>query len=111
MANNKNEVDRATKVITFRVTQSEFDRVSKMADSGGVSVSKLMRAAYTGNTIRSRSDEKAISELRRQGGLLKHILVLNKDGATINKLTPEIVKSLEALIPQIQKTILNIAAE
>jgi hypothetical protein len=80
MANKrKNDDDKLEKKIVVRCTDFEYQRWKKMADSNGVTMSKMMRASLDGNKVQSKSDALAIAELRRQGGLLKKILVENPD--------------------------------
>ena len=50
-----------------------------MADANGVTMSKMMRSSMDGNKVQSKSDALAIAELRKQGGLLKKILLENPD--------------------------------
>jgi hypothetical protein len=78
---NKRKLDdeKLDKKIEVRCTDFEFQRWKKMADFNGVTMSKMMRASMDGNKVQSKSDAKAIAELRRQGGLLKKILVENPD--------------------------------
>lgn len=80
MANKrKNDDEKLNKKIVVRCTDFEYQRWKKIADTNGVTMSKMMRASLDGNKVQSKSDALAIAELRRQGGLLKKILVENPD--------------------------------
>lgn len=80
MANKrKNDDEKLDKKIVVRCTDFEYQRWKKIADTNGVTMSKMMRASLDGNKVQSKSDALAIAELRRQGGLLKKILVENPD--------------------------------
>jgi hypothetical protein len=58
---------------TFRLTAEEDARIEKQAASAGISVSEYMRRLFFGGRpIVAKTDEQAIRELRRLGGLLKH---------------------------------------
>ena len=58
---------------TFRLTAEEDARIEKQAAVAGLSVSEYMRRLFFGGRpIVAKSDEQAIRELRRLGGLLKH---------------------------------------
>ena len=58
---------------TFRLTAEEDARIEKQAAVAGISVSEYMRRLFFGGRpIVAKSDEQAIRELRRLGGLLKH---------------------------------------
>ena len=80
MANiKKYDDDKLNKKIVVRCTDIEFQRWKKMADANGVTMSKMMRSSMDGNKVQSKSDALAIAELRKQGGLLKKILLDNPD--------------------------------
>lgn len=80
MANKRKQDDeKLDKTIVVRCTELEYLRWKKMADINGVSMSKMMRASMDGNKVQSKSDAKSIAELRKQGGLLKKIIVENPD--------------------------------
>ena len=104
MANKrKNDDDKLEKKIVVRCTDFEYQRWKKMADFNGVTMSKMMRASMDGNKVQSRSDAKAIAELRRQGGLLKKILVENPsiDGllkSDIRQTLGAMVKTMNAVM-------------
>ena len=58
---------------TFRLTAEGDARIEKQAALAGISVSEYMRRLFFGGRpVVAKSDEQAIRELRRLGGLLKH---------------------------------------
>ena len=58
---------------TFRLTAGEDARIEKQAAVAGISVSEYMRRLFFGGRPSvAKTDEQAIRELRRLGGLLKH---------------------------------------
>lgn len=59
--------------VNLRVTQSELDQLREEADMAGLSLSEMVRRRYFGMPIIARSDEVTIRELRRLGGLVKHL--------------------------------------
>jgi hypothetical protein len=66
---------------TLRLSADEDARLEKQAESAGISVSEYMRRRFFGGRpIVARTDEQAIRELRRLGGLLKHHFVAVRDG-------------------------------
>ena len=80
MANKiKQDDEKLDKTIVVRCTDFEYQRWKKMADANGVTMSKMMRSSMDGNKVQSKSDALAIAELRKQGGLLKKILLDNPD--------------------------------
>lgn len=73
----KSDDEKLDQKIVVRCSGAEFLRWKKMAEDHGLSMSQMMRAAMDGNKVQSKSDSKAIAELRRQAALLKHILKEN----------------------------------
>lgn len=69
-ANNKIAMD---KVIKLRISKGEHEALKESADAAGISVSFLLRQAGKKVTITSSTDRMMIRELRRIGGLMKHI--------------------------------------
>lgn len=65
--------------VNVRLTMAEKDRLKEDADLAGVSVSELVRRRYFGRPIVAHTDIAMIRELRRLGGLLKH-LYLSSNG-------------------------------
>lgn len=59
--------------IDFRVTREEWQEIQEEAEASGLSVSEYVRRRALGRCVDSVTDVKMISELRRQGGLLKKI--------------------------------------
>ena len=58
---------------TLRLTAEEDERITRQAETAGISVSEYMRRLFFGGRpIIARTDDQTIRELRRLGGLLKH---------------------------------------
>ena len=65
---------------TVRITQKEDDRLIYYAHLSGMTVSRYMRRRiFGGRPIIAKTDDQAIRELRRLGGLLKHHFSMMKD--------------------------------
>ena len=62
----------ARKWVTIRVTEREKTRLTKQAETAGLSLSEYMRRRFFGGRLAAHLDLSAIAELRRIGGLLKH---------------------------------------
>ncbi|MHA6848130.1 plasmid mobilization protein [Ralstonia syzygii] len=62
-----------TEKIAVRLTPDEKARLRDDADLAGLSVSELVRRRYFGRPIVASTDMVMVRELRRMGGLLKHI--------------------------------------
>lgn len=59
--------------INIRLTSAELEEVREAAKLTGLSVSAYGRRRLLGHAVVSQADAEAIRELRRLGGLLKHI--------------------------------------
>ncbi|MCG4253577.1 MobB mobilization protein [Acetobacter senegalensis] len=66
-------------IVNVRLTTDEKKHLKEDADLAGVSVSELVRRRYFGRPIVAHTDIAMIRELRRLGGLLKH-LYLSSNG-------------------------------
>lgn len=60
-------------VVNVRLTRGEKVRLKEDAALAGLSVSELVRRRYFGRPIIANADLVMIRELRRLGGLLKHV--------------------------------------
>ena len=59
--------------ITIRFDEEEYRAITEDADTAGMSMAAFVRKKCRGNRIASKADLKVLSEVRRLGGLLKHI--------------------------------------
>jgi hypothetical protein len=57
----------------LRLPLEDLARIRADAEAGGITVSECIRRRYFGVKIAARADLRAVSELRRVAGLLKHI--------------------------------------
>jgi hypothetical protein len=57
----------------LRFTRAEHDRLKDEADMAGMSLSEFIRSHMLGKRVASNTDMQTIRELRRIGGLLKHL--------------------------------------
>ena len=67
-------------IVNVRLLVEEKERLQDDADMAGLSMSALVRARYFGRPVIANADEVMIKELRRIGGLLKHVH-LTSDGS------------------------------
>ena len=70
MLNTKEPLDQR---VTIRLTQTEKNILIEEADLAGLTTAELIRRRYFGKPIVAATDAATIRELRRTGGLLKHI--------------------------------------
>jgi len=59
--------------LNVRLPQNELDTIREDAELAGLSMSELVRRRYFGRPIIANADAVMLRELRRIGGLLKHI--------------------------------------
>ena len=60
-------------IVNVRWTSEEKERLRDDADMAALSMSALIRARYFGRPVVAHADQVLIKELRRLGGLLKHV--------------------------------------
>ena len=89
---------------TLRLTAEEDKKLTRQAETAGISVSEYMRRLFFGGRpIIARTDDQTIRELRRLGGLLKHHFdVVKRTGnagtlAELDVALSAIRRSIEAL--------------
>lgn len=64
---------RLTARCNLRLTPAELARLRDDAQAAGLSVSELVRRRYFGRPVAHRGEARLAAELRRLGGLLKHL--------------------------------------
>ena len=69
----KNEIEKLDYFVNVRTTRGEKERLKEDAELAGLGVSELIRRRYLGKKIVANTDLALLREMRRQGGLLKHI--------------------------------------
>jgi len=88
-------------VINVRLTSAEKARLKEDADLAALSMSELIRRRYFGRPIISNADAVMLKELRRIGGLLKH--VHNESGGAYSQDTAGALVALKAYIQRLSR--------
>lgn len=57
----------------MRISPRERATIARKAHECNLSMSAYLRRCALGHPVSSRSDQEALRELRRQGGLIKHL--------------------------------------
>ena len=83
-----------TRKITFRLSEYEYAQISDDLTISGLSISSLIRKRLLCVRVASRADLAVLSELRRLGGLLKHIH--SETRGAYSSLTAQALKDLSA---------------
>ena len=91
--------------IHLRVTQEERNLIQEQAYKSGLSMSEYVRRCVCGRRIPSKIEKKMLSELRRQGGLLKYIF--NESGGKYSEKTATALDSINSLIRKLEGMIFN----
>jgi hypothetical protein len=73
MAGGRKGTVGLTERLDIRVAPVEKAALREMAGAAGIPVAELVRGRAIGRRIVSRTDATTIRELRRLGGLLKHV--------------------------------------
>jgi hypothetical protein len=64
---------KLTRKVSFRLSEEEYAHVLDELTVSGLSLSALIRKRILGERVASRADLAVLAELRRLGGLLKHV--------------------------------------
>lgn len=86
-------------VLNIRLTSVEKAKLKEDADLAGLSMSELVRRRYFGRPIIANADTVMLKELRRIGGLLKH--VHNQSGGAYSSDTAGALVALKTFIEQL----------
>ena len=95
----QNGLEALDSLISLRLTTREKTKLKEDADLAGLSVSELVRRRYFGRPIVANADAIMIKELRRLGGLLKHVHV-ESEGA-YSRETAEALLAVKACVEAI----------
>ncbi len=93
--------EKRTAQLRIRYTPTEKLEIEKHATDAGLTISEYLRRRALGRRIMSIADEKIINELRRIGGLLKH--VHNESGGSYSMDTASALSALKMAISRIGK--------
>ena len=72
MENTKKEIDRKN-IVSIRFADKELNDIAEQAQIAGISRSAFVRKRALGHKIIASSDLNILKELRRIGGLIKHL--------------------------------------
>jgi hypothetical protein len=91
--------DNKTAQVRIRFTETEKAQAEGLAGEAGLTLSEYIRRRSLGLPVRSVADAQTINELRRLGGLLKH--VHNQTGGEHSKATAAALVEITAAIKRI----------
>lgn len=93
-SSKKRNTEHRTRKISFRLSQTEHARVAEYVSVCGLTVSELARKGVLGQRTIPKTDLAILAELRRLGGLLKH--VHNESLGAYSALTAQAIRDLSA---------------
>lgn len=83
----------------LRLSEEESQQLRALAEAAGLSASDFVRARALGRPVISRTDATTVRELRRLGGLLKHIHV--DSGGAYSAATAAALAELHAAVARL----------
>lgn len=95
----KEEKEKLIYFVNVRTTLSEKNRLREDAEVSGLGVSELIRRRYLGKKIIANVDLALLRELRRQGGLLKHLY--NQSGGIYSVETAQALQAMQLLYQRV----------
>ncbi|AAO54621.1 plasmid mobilization protein MobA [Pseudomonas syringae group genomosp. 3] len=91
--------------LKLRCLPEEADQIKEKAIDSGVSISEFLRCAALKRKTRSTIDSQIINELRRLGGLQKHLFTEgggHTNGGLVSKEYGEILVNIKRAIQRIE---------
>lgn len=87
--------------LNLRLPSNELEVIRSDANMAGISMSETVRARYFGRQVVANADMVMIKELRRIGGLLKHIH--NESNGTYSRETADALSSVKTYIEKLSR--------
>ena len=97
----KPDNEKRTIKLSLRVTEQEHKFLTKDADLCAVSVSSLLRQRGLNKRVAAKTDLRVLAELRRIGGLLKHIH--NETKGAYSAKTAEAIREITRYVRQMNE--------
>lgn len=102
---SSSENRKRTVNLKLRCLPEEADKIKEKAIDSGVSISEFLRCAALKRKTRSTIDSQIINELRRLGGLQKHLFTEgggHTTGGLVSKEYGEILVNIKRAIQRIE---------
>ena len=102
---SSSENRKRTVNLKLRCLPEEADQIKEKAIDSGVSISEFLRCAALKRKTRSTIDSQIINELRRLGGLQKHLFTEgggHSEGGHLSKEYAEILAEIHGAIQRIE---------
>ena len=99
--NERIQIERNVR-IGLRVSEEEHREMKEQAEVSHLTMSEYIRRRVLGRRVIPQADLAVLAELRRLGGLLKH--VHNETRGTYSELTADAIRSLEAYARKMERS-------
>ena len=99
--NERIQIERNVR-IGLRVSEEERREMKEQAEVSHLTMSEYIRRRILGKRVVPQADLAVLAELRRLGGLLKH--VHNETRGTYSELTADAIRSLEAYARKMERS-------
>ena len=90
---------------SFRVSEQESEDFEEQRKVAGLSVSEYVRRRILGFRIVSKIDLRVLGELKRQGGLIKHLYKLTR--GMYSQDMAEAIQALTSCVRKLERIITN----
>ena len=97
--------ENLTENINIRLTLKERSKLNEQAEIAGLTVSEYVRRRICGVSIPSKLEKRMLSELRRQGGLLKFIF--NESCGMYTEKIDNTLDSINSFIQNLERQIFD----
>ena len=101
----KEQRPKRTEIATLRLTKEERRTLMEEADTCGLSLSSYIRQRSFGRRITANIDLRVLGEVRRLGGLLKHIH--NETRGAYSAKTAKAIDEINAFIHLMNEELIN----
>lgn len=95
--------ENKSRKVTLRYSETQYASLSERAENASLSVSEYIRSISVNGRVLSRTDVKMLSELRKLGGLLKHIH--NETRGAYSEDTANAIRALESYVRKLERGI------
>ena len=92
----KQQYEIRSSVVGIRFTSDERKFIASESDACGITPSSFMRKKSLGKRVSAKTDLRVLAELRRLGGLMKHLH--NETKCAYSALTSDCLKEIAAYI-------------
>lgn len=97
--------ENLTENVNVRLTVKERSQLSEQAEIAGLTVSEYVRRRICGVSVPSKIEKRMLSELRRQGGLLKFIF--NESHGMYSEKVDNTLTSINSFIQNLERRIFD----